>query len=168
MATIHRIRTDFEQRIHIEQDVDASVLDCFLVALPPYTASPGMVVHRTSANMNDLFREAVAWVAYFKAQPWDPILPPSHFQPFGIITARNFEDAWREIELRRELMLGGVEPGIAPEDRARMERDPLLHENGRAHELRVASLIRAHDLLSGKEQMPVAKPLFALSGSKLN
>ena len=44
-----------------------------------------------------------------------------------------------------------------PAYRARVEADPVLHENGRAHEQRVASLCRALDLMDGAP-LPVPLP----------
>jgi hypothetical protein len=157
MTTIVRIRTDYEARLHVEQDTDAPELNCFCVTLPPYTpTSWPMLVYREGADMNALWADALAMVAHLKAQPWKLVAPPNVFQPFGVITARNVEEVRREFEYRRELMMAH-QFQTDPAYRERVEADPILHEDGRAHEQRVASLIRALDLMDGAP-LPVAAP----------
>ncbi len=144
---IQRISTDYTARLHVEQDIDAQVLDCFTVALPPYTSEP-MLVHREGASMDELWADALAMIAHLRARPWREVHPHTVFEPFSIVVARNSADVRREHELRREKMM--VEQfHTDPAYRARVEADPVLHENGRAHEQRVASLCRALDLLDG-------------------
>ncbi len=147
MTTITRIQTDYTARLHIEQDTDAQALDCFMVALPPYTVAP-MLVYREGASMDALWADALAMVAYLRARPWREVHPHTVFSPFGVITARNSEDVRREHEIRREMMMV-QQFNTDPAYRARVEADPILHENGRAHEQRVASLCRALDLMDG-------------------
>jgi hypothetical protein len=152
MTTITRIRTEHEARLHVEQDTDATVLDCFLVTLPPYTSGP-MLVYREGADMNVLWSEALAMVAYLRAQPWKAIHPPHVFQPFGVITARWLEDVRRETELRREMMLGEL---CLPAELERLARiDPKVAQQ--FHERGVQHLCRVLDLLDGAP-LPVAIP----------
>jgi hypothetical protein len=127
MTTLTRIRTDFDARLHVEIDTDAQVLDCFMVALPPYTSEP-MLIHREGASMDELWADALALVAYLRAKPWRELHPPHIFQPFGIIAARNVEDVRRESELRMKMLLGQHSPD---------------------HMERVQNLCKAWDLLNG-------------------
>lgn len=152
MTNIQRISTDYAARLHVEQDIDARELNCFTVALPPYTSTP-IVVHRASATMDELWADALAMVAHLRARPWREVHPPHIFQPFGIITARNAEDVRREHEIRREMMIGECS---LP---AHLERIALTDEaEARArHEQGVASLCRALDLMDGAP-LPVAMP----------
>lgn len=143
MTTITRIRTDYDARLHVEIDTDAKVLDAFLVTLPPYTSELGVLVHRKGVDMNDLWKDALAVVAHLRAQPWKEVHPPHVFQPFGVITARNFEGVRREAELRMSMMIGDGEP---LEELA--QRYPL-DDVKQFHEERVTALCRALDLLNG-------------------
>lgn len=145
MTTISRIRTDYDARLHVEVDTDATV-DCFFVTLPPYTYGPGVLVYREGADMNALWAEALAVVARLRAHPWKEIHPPHVFQPFGVITARNREDVRREFDIRMNLMGAGMFHTDA-RWRASVERDPVLHIG--AHDRRVAELCRALDLMDG-------------------
>lgn len=152
MTTIARIRTDYDVRLHVEQDVDAQVLDCFTVQLPPYTFGPGLLVYREGVDINALWADALAMVAHLRAQPWKEVHPPHVFQPFGIITARSLDDVRREHEVRREMMGGQL---ASPADIARVANISEAEARNR-HERGVASLCRAHDLLRGA---PLAVPV---------
>ena len=144
---IQRLSTDFNARLHVEQDTDARELNCLTVALPPYSSEP-MLIYRAGASMDALWADALAMVAHLRARPWREVHPASVFQPFGIITARNVDDVRREYQFRREVMMVG-QFHTDPAYREKVEADPVLHENGRAHEQRVAALCRAWDLLDG-------------------
>lgn len=124
---IQRISTDYTARLHVEQDIDARVLDCFLVALPPYTTEP-MLIYREGASMDALWADALAMVAHLRARPWRELHPAHVFVPFGVVTARNLEDVRRESELRMKMMLGQHSPD---------------------HMERVQNLCKAWDILTG-------------------
>jgi hypothetical protein len=131
MTTITRIRTEWASRYHVQMDADAAVLDCFLVQLPPYTTEQGVCVSmRDGMSMNDLLAEALTTLARLRAEPWQSVLPASVFQPFGVITARSFDDVQRECELRTLSIVGGVDDA------------GVLDHDGR-----VRALSRAADLL---------------------
>lgn len=131
MTTISRVRTEWVDRYHVQMDADASVLDCFCVTLPPYTTDQGVCVRmRDGMSMEDVFREALATLARLRAQPWQSVLPASVFVPFGVITARNFDDVQRECELNMVAFVGGVDDAGHP-----------------GHDERVRALCRAADLL---------------------
>jgi hypothetical protein len=149
---IQRLSTDFNARLHVEQDTDAQELNCLTVALPPYLSIP-IVVHREGASMDALWADALAMVAHLRAQPWREVHPPHVFQPFGIITARNLEDMRREHEVRREMMIGELSLPVHLEHVASISEAEarLRHEQG------VASLCRALDLMDGAP-LPVSFP----------
>ncbi|MEI2790463.1 MAG: hypothetical protein V9E93_16520 [Steroidobacteraceae bacterium] len=156
MSTIVRISTDWQARIHVQADADVSTHDAALVELPPYSLGVPLLVYRDGASMDELWNEALRTLEALRSQPHKAILPARVFVPFGVITLRRLEDVWREHELRREMMM--VEQfNTDPAYRARVEADPILHGNGRAHEQRVASLCRALDLLNGAP-LPVPVP----------
>lgn len=136
MTTIVRVSSNYESRLHVEEDTDAKPADCFLVTLCPYLPEPGVLVHREGADMNALWAEAIAMVAHLRAQPWKEVLPPNVFQPWATITARNYIDVAREAELRAKMLTGQRHPD---------------------HMERVQSLIRAWDLLDGAP-LPVSVP----------
>lgn len=144
MTTIVRIRSEYEARLHVEQDTDAKVLNCFNVSLPPYTFAP-ILVYREGASMNELWADALAIVAHLRAQPWRLVAPPDVFQPFGVITARDLEDVRREFEIRREMMVGECS---LPAHLERVANTSEAEARAR-HEQGVASLCRALDLLDG-------------------
>lgn len=151
MTTITRIRTDYDARLHVEQDTDAEV-NCFLVTLSPYISEP-VLVYREGASVNELWADALAIVAHLKAQPWKLVAPLDHFRPFGVITARNVDDVRREPEYRMQKMLGSI---CGPEQIAGMAHiseveAQTLHERGVQH------LSRALDLLNG---VPLPKGSF--------
>jgi len=101
MTTIARVRTEWVNRYHVHMDADASVLDCFVVTLPPYTTDQGVCVRQQDGmSMEDTLKVALTTLNRLRAEPWQAILPPDVFQPFGVITARNFADVSRETELR--------------------------------------------------------------------
>lgn len=159
MTNIQRISTDFNARLHVEQDTDAQELNCLTVALPPYTSEP-MLIYRDGASMDALWADALAMVAHLRARPWREVHPPSVFVPFGIITARCLADVRREHEIRREMMIGELS---LP---AHLERVGSISaaEARLRHEQGVASLCRALDLMDGAS-LPVAMscpPLKAL------
>ena len=133
MTTINRISSNYESRVHVEEDTDAQPVDCFLVTLCPYLPEPGLLVHREGADMNALWAEAIAMVAHVRAQPWKEVLPPTVFQPWATITARNLEDVRRDAELRMSMMIG---------------------EHGHDHMERVQRLCKAFDLLQGAPLTP--------------
>lgn len=141
---IQRISTDYNSRLHVEQDVDARELNCLTVALPPYSSEP-MLIYRAGASMDALWADALAMIAHLRARPWREVHPPHIFQPFGLVTARNVEDVRREHEIRREMMIGECS---LP---AHLERVASINEaEARArHEQGVASLCRALDLMDG-------------------
>ncbi len=145
MTTIHRVRTEWADRYHVQLDADASALDCFTVELPPYTTGHGLLVRPQPGNsMDDLWREALTTLAWLRQQPCNPVHPAHVFQPFGVITARNAEDLRREHEINREMMLGEC----TERDRERLERTSV--DTSRVfHERRVEHLCRALDLLNG-------------------
>jgi hypothetical protein len=153
MTTLHRVRTEWVERYHVDIDADATVLDCFTVELPTVTAGPMLV---QGDDMNALWSEARAMLASLRAQPRAEIrgAPRSVFEPFGIITARNRNDVWREHETKMAMLLGGM-GGEKLEELAK--RYPEL-DMKQFHEERIASLIRAHDLLNDKVQKPVTVP----------
>ena len=154
MTTIVRIRTDYESRLHIEQDSDAQELNCFTVALPPYTSTSWpMLVYREGADMNALWADALAMIAHLKAQPWKLVAPPNVFKPFGVITARNREDVRRDYEIRREMMIGECS---LPAHLERVATIDVAEARAR-HEQGVASLCRALDLMDGAP-LPVGAP----------
>lgn len=110
MTTITRIRTDWINRYHVQADADAAVLDCFVVELPPYGGETGLCIRlRDGMSMDDLLAEALAELTRIRAQPWKPVLPSTVFIPFGVITARCFEDVSRECELRILEGVGGID-----------------------------------------------------------
>lgn len=159
MTNIQRLSTDFNARLHVECDTAAQVLDCFMVALPPYTAEPGVVIYREGASMDALWADALAMIAQLRARPWREVHPHTVFQPFGIITARNLEDVRREHEIRREMMIGEL---ALP---AHLEHMASISEaEARArHERGVASLCRALDLMDGAP-LPASFPCPPLKG----
>lgn len=111
MTTIARVRTEWVSRYHVQMDADASVLDCFVVTLPPYTTDQGVCVRKQDGmSMDDAFRDALTTLNRLRAQPWQAILPPDVFQPFGVITARSFADVSRETELRNSEIVGEGHP----------------------------------------------------------
>lgn len=152
----HRLWTDYDARLHVEVDTNAQVLDCFMVGLPPYTASECLCAFR-GASMAERWSEALRMVAFFRVQPWKPIHPPHIFQPFGVITARNFDDVQREQQI--ELLM--VEPMMYYADRRwreKVSRDPALHSNPDYYSKLVANLSRAWDLLNGAPVSPPTVP----------
>lgn len=157
MTTIVRIRTEWQDRhrYHLEFDSDASALDCCTVELPPYTVGHGLVVKlQAGKGLDDLLREALHTLDFLRSQPHTPVHPASVFIPFGVITARNFDDLQREHLIKMSTM--GAERFHADARwRAAVERNPVLY-NG-AHERRVAELCKALDLLNGGP-LPVGVP----------
>ena len=153
MTTIHRVRTEWQDRYHVQLDADAAVLDCFLVELPPYTTRPGMLVYEAGKSLNDLWSEALRMLDFLRAQPRNPVHPATVFVPFGVITARNRADVWREHEIKREML----DVDCTDRDRARLEA-ANLNDSRALHDRRVASLCRALDLIDGKVQMPATVP----------
>jgi hypothetical protein len=97
--------------------------------------------------MDETFQEALTTLAYLRAQPFVPLYPPEVFMPFGIIVATSFEVVCRDVSIRVALIEGGA--FLTDEERERIDADPRLHENGKAHEQRVAGLVRAVALLRG-------------------
>lgn len=131
MTTITRVRTEWVSRYHVQMDADASVLDCFVVTLPPYTTDVGICIRKQDGvSMDDTFKVALTALTRLRAQPWQAILPPDVFQPFGVITARSFADVSRETELRTLEIVGGID-GVGHLD----------------HDERVRALCRMADLL---------------------
>ncbi len=128
MTTIATLRIDFETQLRVEQDTDAKVLDCFSVTLPPYVSEPGLIVHREGADLDALWADALAMVAHLRAQPWKAIAPPDHFKPFGVITARNFEDVRREHEWQMSMLLGREHPDDMERVRNAIRAWDLLHD----------------------------------------
>ena len=98
MTTITRVQTDWINRIHVQADADASVLNCFMVELPPYTVGGGLLIHRAGASVEHLWTEALHTIDSLRLQPRTPA-HPAVFIPFGVITARSVEDVRRESEL---------------------------------------------------------------------
>jgi hypothetical protein len=136
MTTITRIRTDWINRYHVQADADASVLDCLVVELPPYTTEQGVAIGlREGMSMDDLLQEALTTLDRLRKERWQPVLPASAFVPFGVITARNFEEVSRETELRT-LEIVGADAG---------------HPN---HDERVRALCRMADLLEMTGPLP--------------
>ena len=131
MTTITRVRTEWVSRYHVHMDADASVLDCFVVTLPPYTTDQGVCIRtQDGMSMDDAFREALTTLNRLRAQPWQAILPPDVFQPFGVITARSFADVSRETELRTAEIVGAGHPDHDERVRALCRMADLLEMTG--------------------------------------
>ena len=153
MTTLTRVRTDYVQRLHVFVDGDAATIDCFMVELPPYLG-PMCVPQRDRMTLDDTWREALTTLEWLRAQPYEPLFPRTVFVPFGVITARNFDDVNREHAIKMNMM-GARLFHTDEQHRARVDRDPVLHAG--AHERRVAELGRAAELLNGAP-LPVAVP----------
>ena len=145
MSTLTRIRTDYVQRLHVFVDADAAVIDCFVVELPPYLV-PMCVPQRDGMSIDETWREALTTLEWLRSQPYTPIFPAEVFVPFGVITARSFDDVAREHAIKIA-MIGPELYHTDERHRARVDANPVLHQG--AHDRRVADLCRAMDLLNG-------------------
>lgn len=85
---------------------------------------------KSRESMDDTFKAALTTLNRLRAQPWQAVLPPNAFAPFGVITARNFEEVSRECELQVLSIVGGTDGAGHP-----------------VHDERVRALCRAADLL---------------------
>lgn len=131
MTTITRVRTEWVSRYHVQMDADASVLDCFVVTLPPYTTDQGVCIRKQDGmSMDDALKVALTTLERLRAQPWQAILPPDVFQPFGVITARSFADVSRECELLTAEIVAGGHPSHDDRVRALCRMADLLEMAG--------------------------------------
>lgn len=144
MTTVTRVSTNYAERWHVYVDADADTLDCLLVELPPYTLGVPVLVHRVGASMDELWSEALEVLALLRAQPRKLVLPASVLNPFGVISARSFDDVQREAEVKRETALGQC----SDREREQLERTGIRHSQ-QAHEQRVSALCRAWGLMQG-------------------
>lgn len=142
MTTIVRVRTDWTNRYHVQVDADASVLDAFIIELPPYETGTATWVHSYDGGkgMDELFQNALLELQRLRAKPHRPLFGREVFVPFGVITARNYEEICRERELATLSFVGGVEDCGHPD-----------------HAERVRALSRMLDILDGAP-LPVAGP----------
>lgn len=153
MTTITRIRTDYVQRLHVFVDDDATVIDAFVVDLPPYMG-PMCVPQREGMSIDETWRDALRTLAWLRSQPYTPIFPLEVFVPFGIVIARSFADVQREQAIKTAML----EPTLFhthERHRAWVER----YRPEGAHDRRVAELCRAMDLQNGA---PLHGPLGTL------
>lgn len=145
MNNLSLVRTDHVQRYHLFVDTEAARFDAFLVELCPI---PAVLVAGTGKSTDELWRDALATVAWLRTQPSALPYPSSVFVPFARIVAVDAQRESAKASLQMSMLVGRCSPDQTwppPVD------DPSSHED------RVQSLCRALDLIDVLSTKPQAQ-----------
>lgn len=133
------VSSDYDLRYHLLHDKQAASFDTWAISLPPFLSEPGLLA--------PTFEEALTTLASLRSQPFALLYPPDIWQPMGIIIATSLDAAARDVAVMTARLEAGYD--MTDEERARIYADVQLHENGKAHERRVAGLARLVALIRG-------------------